>query len=82
MGTRNVKVFICLSLVVALLLFSYEVSAVKDLAETTLQVEETTEQNGEAPKYGVSLVGVSCGTKSCCESGSSRFGTFCTRCCR
>ncbi|MCL7031165.1 hypothetical protein MKW94_005021 [Papaver nudicaule] len=70
MGTKNVKVFIWLGLVVALLLISSQVSAVKNLAEkTTLQKD---------PIYGVS--GVNC-AGPCCEHGENRFGSFCTRCC-
>ncbi|KAI3994405.1 hypothetical protein MKX01_012662 [Papaver californicum] len=80
MGAKNVKVFIWLGLVVALLLMSSEVSAVKDLAEKT-QVETTKKNGVKDPKYGASLIGVNCGQKNCCLTGSNRFGAYCIRCC-
>ncbi|KAI3899781.1 hypothetical protein MKW92_021896 [Papaver armeniacum] len=81
MGAKNVKVFICMGLVVSLLLMSSEVSAVKDLAEKS-QVE-TAEKNGvQDHEYWVSLVGVNCGKKSCCLAGSNRFGAYCITCCQ
>ncbi|RZC90765.1 hypothetical protein C5167_028594 [Papaver somniferum] len=82
MGTKNVKVFIWMSLVVGLLLVSCEVSAVKDLAENT-QVQ-TTENNGvKDRRYGVSLVGRLCGSKGCCEFAEGpRNGYVCTGCCK
>ncbi|MCL7021596.1 hypothetical protein MKW94_023785 [Papaver nudicaule] len=81
MGMKNVKVFIWLSFVVALLLMSCEVSAVKDLAEKT-QVETVEKNEVKDPKYGVSLIGVQCGKKSCCAAGANRFGAYCIECCK
>ncbi|KAI3833607.1 hypothetical protein MKX03_004504 [Papaver bracteatum] len=81
MDAKFFKVFIWLGLVVALLLMSSEVSAVKDLPEKT-QVE-TAEKNGVRDhEYGVSLIGVNCGKKSCCLAGSNRFGAYCITCCQ
>ncbi|KAI3994407.1 hypothetical protein MKX01_012664 [Papaver californicum] len=86
MGAKNVKVFIWLGFVVAILLMSSEVLAVKDLAEKTCEfrsfIVETTKKNGvKDPKYGASLIGVNCGKRNCCLAGSNRFCTYCITCC-
>ncbi|KAI3836909.1 hypothetical protein MKW98_005242 [Papaver atlanticum] len=81
MDAKKFKVFIWLGVVVALLLMSSEVSAVKDLTEKA-QVE-TEEKNGvKDHEYGVSLIGVNCGKKNCCVAESNRFGSYCVECCK
>ncbi|MCL7032971.1 hypothetical protein MKW94_013904 [Papaver nudicaule] len=79
MGTKNVKLFIWLGLVVALLLVSFEVSAVKDLAEKT-QVGITEKNGAKDHIYGVSSV--TCFT-GCCRFGSIASNTryLCVQCC-
>ncbi|KAI3872571.1 hypothetical protein MKX03_015542 [Papaver bracteatum] len=71
MGSKNVKVFIWLALVVALLLMSYQVLTV-----------EVTENNGvESLKYDASLAvagGAQCGSRGCCRFRSV---STCLRCC-
>ncbi|KAI3833603.1 hypothetical protein MKX03_004500 [Papaver bracteatum] len=64
MAAKNVKIFIWLGVIVALLLVSFEVSEVEDWM--TIQVE-TTEKNGvKDHEYGVSLASIKCGRKKCC----------------
>ncbi|KAI3833590.1 hypothetical protein MKX03_004487, partial [Papaver bracteatum] len=53
MGTKNVKVFIWLALIVAVL--TSEVLAVKDLLKKT-QLEKTEKKGLKDHKYGVSVV--------------------------
>ncbi|KAI3833604.1 hypothetical protein MKX03_004501 [Papaver bracteatum] len=77
MGAKNVKSFIWMGVIVALLLMSSEVSAVKDL-----QVE-TAEKNGvKDHEFGVSLVGIKCGKKKCCLKLSGGSTSYCIECCK
>lgn len=81
MAAKNVKDFVWLGLIVALLLVSSEVSAVKDLADNTKV--ETAEKNGAKDhEYEVSLAGIKCGKKKCCLFLSDGKTSYCTECCK
>ncbi|RZC52641.1 hypothetical protein C5167_021069 [Papaver somniferum] len=80
MGSKNVKVFIWLALVVALLLMSYQVFTVKGLTEKK-QVEATEKNGVENLTYEASLAvagGAQCGSRGCCRFRSV---STCLRCC-
>ncbi|RZC49390.1 hypothetical protein C5167_017811 [Papaver somniferum] len=89
MCSKNIKVFLWLALVAALLLMSSQVLTVKGLTEKKPEVEavEATEKNGvENLKYEASLAvagGAQCGSPGCCRFRlvSPRFVPTCLRCC-